>query len=160
MRNHEKTETRKPAFQIDAEKLEKVATALGAGDVSECLFPDVKHVIEILARVQVIQDIAPGHLDEYFDVFIPHFTKERNKAILAEEAQRRAEAQGFGEEWRETITAGRHPQQKDFLWKRVQLYMKVNNVSEADAIRALAAHLEKDEGDVRRTVTRSKSRRS
>lgn len=156
MRNHEKAEARKPAFQIDGEKLEKVATALGAGDVSECLVPDVKHVLEILARVQVLQDIAPGALDEFFDIFIPHFIKELNKKTVADEAQRRAEAEGYGEEWRRAVETGLHPKQKDYLSSLVALHMKVNGCSQADAIRACAGQTGRDEDSIRRTVTRAK----
>ena len=152
-------ETRKAAFQINSEKLERVAIALSAGDVSECLSPDVKHVCEVLARVNVLQDLAPGFLAEVFDLFIPHFIKMRNRAALEEAAQNRAEAGGFGDEWKRAIQAGKHPQQKDYLANMVALHMKVNAVSQSEAIRACAQQTNRDEDSVRRVVTRAKKRK-
>jgi hypothetical protein len=147
-------------FVIDGEKVLNVAVALGKGDVSECLAPDVKHVYELLAHVVVLEEIAPGFLDETLATWIPHFLKQRERAAVEAMALKKAGAAGFSEEWREAIATGRHPRQKDLLWKQVQLYMKANNASQADAIGAIAAHTGRDEDDVRRTVTRSKSRRS
>lgn len=148
-------------FKIETYRVSRVAEVIGRGDgdLSECLSPDIKHLLEILARVAVLQDLAPGFLDEMFDTWIPHFTKLNRKAQVGAMAQERMDAAGFGDEWRDAITAGNSPKQKDYLAKMVALYMKVNNVNQATAIRECAQQTGRDEDSLRRVVTRSKVRK-
>ncbi|MBX9960578.1 MAG: hypothetical protein K2Y15_10635 [Burkholderiaceae bacterium] len=146
-------------FKIDFDQVFKVATALGSRDVSDCLVPDVKHTCEVLARILILQDLAPGFLDELFAIFIPHFIKSHAKSEVAAFAQKKADEAGFGTEWRELIEAGNSQGRKDFVARMVALRMKVNAVSQADAIRITAKQLRLEEDSVKKSVTRAKKRK-
>lgn len=143
---------------IDPAKLEKIILGLRAGDISECLVSDVKHADEVLTYIAFLARIAPGFMDELLAIFTPHFIAQHKRAIIGELAQQRADAEGFGQEWREAIEAGRSPNQKDFLAKMVGVYMKAEGVNQNQAIKAAAEQLGRDEGNIRRVVIRSKHR--
>ncbi len=147
-------------FQIDTERLHRVAEAIGRGDgdLSECLAPDLKHIAEILARLAVLQDLAPGFLDEMFELWIPHFIKQRNKLILKHAFQEQANKRGLGDEFRRVIEAGQDPKKSDYLWRMVDFYIKATGATQADAIRAMEAQTGRSEDSIRRAVTRSKAR--
>jgi hypothetical protein len=144
---------------IDPAKLESVILGLRKGDISECLVSEVKHAEDVLARVGFLAHIAPGFMDEMLAIFTPHFINQHNRAALAEMAQNRANEEGFGQEWREAIEAGKSPHQKDYLAKMVDLFMTAYGVSQAEAIRQASEQLGREEEDIRRSVTRSKKRR-
>jgi hypothetical protein len=148
-------------FKIEIERVARVAEAIGrgAGDLSDWLAPDQKHVCELLARVHMLQNLAPGFLDETFDLWIPHFTKLHNKAQIGAMAQSKADAAGFGVEWRAAIESGNSANQKDYMARMVAVHMKANNVNQAQAIRECAQQLGRDEDSLRRVVTRSKARK-
>lgn len=145
-------------FKIEPDRIRKVGIALDGGDISECMAHDVKHTCEVLAHVLILEDLRPGFIGEFMSVMIPHYIKIHNKQVIGEEAQRRADADGFGDEWRFAIEAGNHPKQKDYLALMVAVHMKANGVTQADAIRAIAKQSAGDEDSLRRTVTRSKNR--
>ena len=148
-------------FKIETERLFRVAEAIGRGDgdLSECLAPDLKHLSEILARLYVLQDLAPGFLDEMFASWIPLFVKESNRLFLAELAQKNANASGFGSEWAAAVAAGRSPKQKDYTANLAELYAKANGVNQSQAIKALAVHTGREEDSIRKVVTRTKKRK-
>jgi hypothetical protein len=148
-------------FKIDTERLWRVSEVIGRGDgdLSGCLMPDIKHLCEVLGRVNVLQDLAPGFLDEMFDLWIPHFIKLHNKARVGAAAQSKADESGFGPEFRAAVAAGNSPKQKDYMARMVALHMKSNNVTQAQAIRECAQQLDRDEDSLRRIVTRSKARK-
>ena len=143
---------------IDSGKLENVILGLRHGDISECLAPDVKHADDVLTRIAFLGHLAPGFVDEMLDICIPHFIKQLNRARIGEMAQQRADADGFGDEWRKAIEAGNSPKQKDYLANMVSLYMKAYGVNQNQAIAAAANQLGREEGNIRRVVTRSKRR--
>lgn len=145
--------------QMDNDKIERVILALRKGDISDCLVSDIKHAEEVLTKIGFLNHLAPGFADEMFDTYIPHFIALHNRAAIGEEAQKRADAGGFGSEWAAAIEAGQSSNQKDYLARMVSLYMKVNDVNQATAIRAAAEQLGRDEDSIRRQVTRSKSRK-
>lgn len=146
------------AFKIEPNRVLNVAIALGYGDVSECLVPDVKHTCEVLAHVLILEDLKPGLFGEMMALLIPHFIKIHNKKVIGDMAIIKADEAGFGDEWRAAIDAGNHPKQKDFLARLVAVHMKANGATQAKAIRAAAQQLNRDEDSLRRTVTRSKTR--
>ncbi len=94
-----------------------------------------------------------------FAIFIPQFIKNHNRAALAEMAQQKADADGFGDDWREAIKAGKHPQQKDYIACMVALHMKLNGGNQNAAIKAIAEQAGREEDSIRRVVTRSKKRK-
>lgn len=142
----------------NSEKLSNVILALRRGDISECLVSDVKHADEVLASIVLLNDLAPGFFDEMLAIFIPRFAKQHNRAVIADLAQKRADADGFGDEWRDAITAGNSPKQKDYLAKMVALTMKAAGVNQNQAIGMAAAQLGREEDSIRKVVTRSKGR--
>jgi hypothetical protein len=103
-------------FEIEIERLHRVGEVLGRGkgDIEDFMSPDLKHLCKLLAYVTVLQEHAPGFMDELFALFIPHFTEESNKAALGEMAQKRANEEGFGAEWAEAIAAGKTPNKKNY----------------------------------------------
>lgn len=146
-------------LHIDGEKVARVVAALGNGDVSECLAPDVKHVCDVLAHVRFCEAIAPGFLGEMFAIFIPQFIKNHNRAALAEVAQKKADEGGFGDDWRSVLEAGKHPLRKDFIPNLVALHEKLNGGNQNAAIKAIAEQSGRDADSIRRVVTRSKKRK-
>lgn len=145
-------------FRIERGRLANVAGGLLSGDISGCLTGDVRHTAELLVHVVMLEDLAPGFMDEMFALFIPHFIKLANKAKIGEMAQQKANEAGLGDEWRAVVKAGNHPKQKDYIAEMVAMHMKANGVNQAQAIRALAAQMGRDEDSLRRIVTRSKKR--
>lgn len=143
---------------IDPDKLESVIHGLRERDISECMVSEVNHAEQVLVHIGFLARMAPGFMDEMLAIFVPHFIQQHNRAVISEMAQDKADEAGFGLEWREAIEAGRSPRQTDYLLKMVSLYMKVNGVSQAEATRAAAEQLGREEEDIRRTVTRSKNR--
>jgi hypothetical protein len=148
-------------FKIETDRLLRVAESLGRcdGDLSECLMPDLKHLCEILARLTVLQDLAPGFLDELFEISIPHFIKMHNKARIGAMAQSKADDAGFGNEWRAAIEAGNDPHQKDYIARMIEVHMKANDTDEKAAIDAMADQTGRDIDSIKRVVSRSKARR-
>ena len=88
---------------VKIEAIEKIAVALGGQNVGEaieeCSIADLKHVVELLARVRYLENLAPGFFAAMLDTFIPHFVEQNNRAVIKEEAHRRAHQAGFGAEW-------------------------------------------------------------
>lgn len=152
------TDTVSPKFIIDAERLHRIGEFLGRGegDIADCLMPDLVHLMQLLGHVLLLEDLAPGFLDEMFALWIPHFSNQERRKILGDLAQKRADAEGFGNEWRAAIEAGRSPNQKGYLAAMVALHMKLSGDNQAEAIRKMAAQTGRDEDSIRRTVTRSK----
>lgn len=145
-------------FVTDSEKLENVILGLRRRDISDCLSPAVKHADDVLTHIALLNELAPGFFDEMLAIFIPHFMKLRHKAIIGEMAQQKADASGFGEEWREAIAAGNSPRQKDYIAKMVALFMKVKVVNQNEAIAEASRQLGREEDSIRKSVTRSKGR--
>lgn len=148
-------------FKIETDRFLRVTEAIGRGDgdLTGCLMPDIKHLCEILARVAVLQDLAPGFMDEMFDVWIPHFIKMRDKAQTGAVAQGKADAAGFGDDWRAVVDAGNSPHQKDYIARVVSLQMKLTGCNQTQAIKTVAEQSGRDESSLRRTVTKSKARK-
>lgn len=143
---------------MDSSRLDNVLLGLERGDISECLTSDVKHAAEVLAKVAFLNHMKPGMMDELFDVFIPQFIKQCNRETLGEMAQKRADAEGFGDEWRAAIDAGQSPKQAGMYAGFVAVLMKANGMNQAEAIRKIAEQSGRSEDDIRRVVTRTKKR--
>lgn len=157
------------AFHFDAERLLNVLRALEDGDISECKAPDVKHAIEAMTRIFFLADLVPDFLDGFVEIATKHFAKMHQKALLGELAQKKADEEGYGEEWRAAIEAGKTPNKKDYMARMVELMMKAKGLNQNQAIEELARQAAKGdeapdvtysrENSIRRTVTRSKKRR-
>lgn len=146
------------AFHFEAERLLNVIRALEAGDISDCKANDVKHAIKAMTHVCMLADLVPDFLDEFMHVFTRHFAVMHHKAVIGEMAQKRADAEGFGQEWREAIEAGNSPSKKDFLAKMVAVAMKAEGLNQNQAIRQLAEHYKTDPENIARQLKRSKKR--
>lgn len=148
----------KIGLNIQADQLLRVAMAMRDGDVSECKSNELQHTVDVLALLIGIEEIAPGVIGEVLNTLAGHYVKRLRRGTIEAEACARATASGFGDEWIAALEAGRHPKQKDFLLRIVEMHMKANQTSQAEAIRAIAMQTGQDEESVRRTVTRAKAR--
>ncbi len=158
------------AFHFDPQCLQNVLGALAAGDISDCKTGDIKHTIEAMKRIFVLADLAPDFLDGFVEIATEHFVKAHYKAALGEWAQKNADKNGYGEEWRAAIEAGKTPNQKDYMLKVVEMMMKASGQNQNQVIKEIAkqyvARNNTDEStgtdiaaNIRRTVTRSKKRK-
>lgn len=146
------------AFHFEAERLLNVLRALEVGDISDCNSGDVRHTVEAMTHVLLLADLAPDFLDGFMDIASRHFAVMHHKAIIGEVAQKRADTDGFGQEWREAIAAGNSPNQKDYLAKMVAVLMKAEGLNQNQAINEIAKQSGREAEDIRRVVTRSKKR--
>lgn len=147
---------------LDADALRRVALAIGSQSPGEaleaCKISDVRNVVELLARIMVLEDVAPGFVASMLDTFIPHYLKEANRQELAEKAQREADAQGYGAEWKAAIEAGRTPKKKAFIPSMVKMFQAAQKASEEEAIRRVAEHYEIDLESVQRAMRRHRKK--
>lgn len=148
----------KVGLDLQADQIRRVALAMGDGDISECKSNELKHTVDVLALLLVIEEIAPGVIGEVLNTLAGHYINRLGRETIEREAAANAEKAGFGKEWQAALTAGRHPKQKDFLLRMVEVHMKANQATQADAIREIARQARMPEDSVRRTVTRAKSR--
>lgn len=147
-------------LKIENDRLKRVLESIANGqDVGDWKSPDAKHVTEILAHIYLFQEVAPGFIDEFFPIMLPHFIKMHNKAAIGAMAQKKADEAGFGAEWRAAVDAANSPSQKDYLEKMVQMYMKANGVDQNQAIKAIAEQTGRGIDSIRRSITRSKARK-
>jgi len=154
------------AFHFDAERLLNVMRALEAGDISDCKASDVKHAIEAMTHVFLLADLVPEFLDGFMDVATRHFAAMHRKAIIGEMAQKRADAEGFGQEWKAAIEAGNSPRKTDYMARMVAVMMKAEGLNQEQAIRKIAEQSGRGKdatgkdviGNIRKTVTRAKKR--
>ena len=158
MKNKQQNTPVKLLIKVDGDRLVNVMRGFEIGNISECLIPDVNHATEVLTGVVYLEDLAPGFFGEMLSVLIPHFEKMHYKKSLGELAQKKADKEGYGEEWRAAIKAGNSPNQKDFMAMMVNIVMKTAGVNQNEAIKMAATQLNRDEDSIRRIVTRSKAR--
>ena len=148
---------------VKIEAIEKIAFALGGQNVGEaieeCSIADLKHVVELLARVRYLENLAPGFFADTLDTFIPYFVNQTNRAIIKEEAHRRAHQAGFGAEWDAAVKAGESPMQAGFSAKMVDVYMTATGADLKTAVEHLAEHRGIDPESVERAHRRAKNRK-
>ena len=145
---------------LDVDAVRRVAIAIGGqtpgADIEDCLIGDVRHVIELLARVILLEEVAPGFVASMLDTFLHHFMTEGNRAIVAEEAQSRAYAQGFGDEWRDAVNAAKT--QSGIKPAVVKLTQAAQRVDEETAIARVAEHYGIDPESLRRAIRRQQKK--
>lgn len=158
--NKPKNEAPAPEFQIEIESVIAVATVIGRGGrISNCKAPDVKHTLELLARVIALEELAPGVLSDILSTLIPHYLQRLKVDNFLKVAQQTADEGGFGDKFRAVVEAADSGKKSgEYVRALVDLQMQANNWSQADAVRAYALHTGREEDSVRRTVTRQKAR--
>lgn len=144
---------------LDVRAVRAVAEALGGHNagaaIDECRIGDVKHVVELLARVELLEEVAPGFVASMFDTFTPHFIREHNRAVIAAEAQKRASAAGFGPEWAAAIEAGKSPGKAGFVAAMVEVVRAAKGVAADQAVDEVAQHYDIAPESVQRAMRRS-----
>lgn len=145
-------------FPIDCERLMSVAQALGEGDISECKTDDVKHTVELLVRLDFVENLVPGLLSNMLSVLIPHYLGKKREAMLLELALGDAKKHGLVDEFQSVVDAARNRKKADLVQRLVDYHMKAYGMSQAEAIRLASEHYGREEESVRRSVTRSKKR--
>jgi len=108
----------------------------------------------------MLADLVPDFLDGFMDTATRHFAAMHYKATIGEMAQKRADADGYGDEWQAAIDAGNSPNQKDYLARMVAVMMKAKGLNQNQAINEIAQQSGREAEDIRRVVTRSKKRLS
>ena len=116
----------------------------------------MRHVIELLARVILLEEVAPGFVASMLDTFLHHFMTERNRFIVADEAQRRAYAHGFGDEWRDAVNAAKA--KSGIKPAVVKLTQAAQQVDEETAIAQVAEHYGMDPESLRRAIRRQQKK--
>jgi hypothetical protein len=127
------------------------------GDLSACQPPDLKHIHELLEHIIAVEVADPGFMEEILS-FLPHLIKLKKAEVLGVFLQKECDERGFGGEWRDTVAAGKHPKQKDYMANMVAFHMKANGLNQSQSIQELARQSGKDKESFLRTVTRSKKR--
>lgn len=143
-----------PSWEVQSDRVLGVLHGLHIGDISECKAPDVTHACEVLTHVLQMEEARPGIVGEMFSMLIPFFIRQTNHEKSKEMALKKADAEGIGKEWRAAMAAAAHPNQKDLLARMVDVERAQGEVTQADAIRAVATVMKRDVDDVRRTVNR------
>ena len=64
-----------PPFEINIDRdiLFRVGTALGDCNIDELKTNEIRHVVELIAHLIFIEDLAPGLLRNMLSVLIPHY---------------------------------------------------------------------------------------
>ena len=147
---------------LDADALRRVALAIGSlspgGALEACKDSDRRNVVELLARIAILEDVAPGFVASMLDIFIPHFLEEAKRQTVAAEAQRRADADGFGAEWATAVAGGRSPKKKGYIPAMVMMTQVAQKISEEEAILRVADHYGIDLESVRRAMRRHRKK--
>lgn len=149
--------------EMDSDALWNVAKALGGQNVGQeimedCSIKDVKHVVEVLACLLVLEDLKPGLFLHTFHALVPGFIKERNRLELAAAAQRAADRDGFGKEWAEAIRAGSTPRKKGYVAAMTLVHQAATGSDINAAAAAVADHFGIDPESVLRAVRRYKKK--
>ena len=152
----------KKSTWLDADALRRVASAIGAQSpghaLEECKISDVKHVVELLARIMVLEDVAPGFIASMLDTFIPHFLREANRAAVAAEARRLADLGGFVPEFEVAVEAGRTARKRAFVPAMVRMLQAAQKISEEEAILRVADSYGIDLESVKRAMRRHRKK--
>ncbi len=138
--------------------LKNVADGLSKQDISDCFSSDVKLIATTLQALHKLEFLLPGVLSQLLLLGITNGMNFHNKAVLmatSEETMRRNDLYG---KWSETIEAMNNPKQKDRYSAQVKFIMDVEGVSQAEAVKRVAAQYKKDQDSLARTVRRSNSR--
>lgn len=147
---------------LDADAVRRVAEALGAPDaakaINACTIGEVRHVVELLARVIMLENEAPGFTASMIDTFLPHFIREGNRRMVEAEAQSRADAGGFGAEWARAIAAGHSKGQSGFKPAMVDVVRAAQGLSASDATGQVADHYGIDPESVNRSIRRARKK--
>ena len=134
---------------IDRVAVIKVAVSLGCQNpgaaIDDCKITEVKNVVELLAKVAFLEQMQPGLVDEFFNDAIGHFHEKQYRENLKAEAQRHADAEGFGKEWADAINAGLSPKKIGHRAAMVAVVMIAKACSREQAIRETAEHYGIDE---------------
>lgn len=148
--------------EMDSDALWNVMKALGGQNVGQeimgCSIKDVKHAVEILECLLVLEDLKPGLFLHTFHALVPGFIKERNRLELATAAQRAADRDGFGKEWAEAIRAGSTPRKKGYVAAMTLVYQAATGSDINAAAAAAADHFGIDPESALKAVRRYKKK--
>lgn len=145
---------------IDPARIARVVQALRAGDYSACGADDWQHCDDLLCVIGLLENNVPGLGKALFE----GMHREAAGHWLEEHAAQAADRDGFGDEWRAAIAAGRSPGRKDYRMHMSEVLKKAHGVNQQAACRMMAEQEGKagDIGDradnVRRVVINAKAR--
>ena len=138
--------------------LKNVADGLSKKDISDCLSSDVQRIETALQLLQKLEVVLPGVLDQLLMLGLMNGKRMREKAVLMATSELTMRMNGLYENWTETIDAMNQPKQKDRYSAQVKFIMDVEGVSQAEAVKRVAAQYKKDQDSLAKSVRRSNSR--
>jgi hypothetical protein len=163
-------------FKIEIDRVIRASAVIGRvddqgrpnGDLSDCRSLDVKHLVELLANILVLERIDPGITMEILEL-LPQRLKSRKQADQTHLAQKHQaaydawtrnefEKMGLGDEYRDVMAAHRHPKQKDYIANVIAFNMKLHGMDQDQCIQAFARQSGKSIVSLRKAMTRYKSR--
>ena len=154
-----------PPFEINIDRdiLWRVGTALGDCNIDGLKTNEIRHVVELIAHLIFIEDLAPGLLRNMLSVLIPHYLSRMRVEILKDLMKKDASKKGLSDELGEIFAVAEKKQTKEELRLLLIEYLKKENgINEAEAIRRYVDHYEpgKDSEDsIRRAVSRARNKK-
>ena len=154
-----------PPFEINIDRdiLFRVGTALGDCNIDELKTNEIRHVVELIAHLIFIEDLAPGLLRNMLSVLIPHYLSRRRVEILKDLMKKDASKKGLSVELGEIFAVAEKKQTKEELrLLLIEYLMKEEGINQAEAIHRYANHYgqgKDSEDSIRRAVSRARNKK-
>ena len=151
-----------PPFEINIDRdiLWRVGTALGDCNIDGLKTNEIRHVVELIAHLIFIEDLAPGLLRNMLSVLIPNYLGSMRLEITKDLMKKDASKKGLSDELGKIFTTAEKKQTKEELMGLLIDYlMKEGGISQAAAIRRYADRYGRDEESIRRAVNRAKNKK-
>ena len=151
-----------PPFEINIDRdiLWRVGTALGDCNIDGLKTNEIRHVVELIAHLISIEDLAPGLLRNMLSVLIPHYLGSMRLEITKDLMTKDASKKGLSDELGAIFTAAEKKQNKEELrFLMINYLMKSEGINQEEAIRRYADHRGMDEDSIRRSLNRAKNKK-
>ncbi len=154
-----------PPFEINIDRdiLWRVGTALGDCNIDGLKTNEIRHVVELIAHLIFIEDLAPGLLRNMLSVLIPHYLSRMRVEILKDLMKKDASKKGLSDELGEIFAVAEKKQTKEELrLLLIEYLMKEEGINQAEAIRRYADHYgqgKDSEDSIRRAVSRARNKK-
>jgi hypothetical protein len=149
---------KKSPFQLDLDKTLDVLLGLQKGDINDCQAKAVNHVSELLNIIICSKFMKSDVFDQAIG-FYPDIWLEYQERLAEERGKLFSSWLGFGEEFTVALQAQNEPQQAGLIAAFVNLVMKAKDLNQNQAIKVVAQATGRDEENIRRSVTRAKTRK-
>ena len=154
-----------PPFEINIDRdiLWRVGTALGDCNIDGLKTNEIRHVVELIAHLIFIEDLAPGLLRNMLSVLIPHYLGRMRLEIAKDLMKKDASKKGLSDELGKIFATAEKKQTKEELrLLLIEYLMKEEGISQAEAIHRYANHYgqgKDSEDSIRRAVSRARNKK-